>query len=297
MHIIENEFLKVSVNEEGAELYSIYDKEMEKETLWYGDEKFWARRSPILFPNVGRNFENYCIYNGERFDTELHGFARSSLFQCIDKKEDCISFQLSDTEATRAYFPFAFQLKISYLLEGRNLKVLWEVTNQDDKTMYFTIGGHPGFNVPILENTKQTDYKLIFKQPELEYILVHEGGSGTADPTKPYQLSLEPVGEYYGCPVTEHMFDNDALIFDNSQVQWVGIAYPDGTPYITMDCSGFTNFGIWSLPGAPYICLEPWMGRCDNYGFHDEISEKPDIVSLEAKNTFKTSYTIGVHKK
>ncbi len=438
MHIIENEFLKVSVNEEGAELYSIYDKEMEKETLWYGDEKFWARRSPILFPNVGRNFENYCIYNGERFDTELHGFARSSLFQCIDEKEDCISFQLSDTEATRAYFPFAFQLKISYLtelhgfarsslfqcidekedcisfqlsdteatrayfpfafqlkisyllegrnfarsslfqcidekedcisfqlsdteatrayfpfafqlkisylLEGRNLKVLWEVTNQDDKTMYFTIGGHPGFNVPILENTKQTDYKLIFKQPELEYILVHEGGSGTADPTKPYQLSLKPVGEYYGCPVTEHMFDNDALIFDNSQVQWVGIAYPDGTPYITMDCSGFTgeyygcpvtehmfdndalifdnsqvqwvgiaypdgtpyitmdcsgftNFGIWSLPGAPYICLEPWMGRCDNYGFHDEISEKPDIVSLEAKNTFKTSYTIGVHKK
>lgn len=297
MYIIENNFLKVSVCEKGAELYSIYDKEMEKETLWYGDKAFWERRSPLLFPNVGRNYENYCIYKGQRFDTELHGFARGSLFQCIEEKEYLLRFQLSDTAATRSYFPFAFQLTVIYKLDDRNLEVIWEVENKNQETMYFTIGGHPGFNVPILENTKQTDYKLLFKHPNLEYILVHEGGSGTADPTKPYQLSLDPIGDYYGCSITEHMFDNDALIFDNSQVQWVGIAYPDGAPYITMECPDFTNLGIWSLPGAPYVCLEPWMGRCDNYGFHDEISEKPDIVSLDANDTFKASYKIGIHKK
>ena len=113
MYIIENNFLKVSVCEKGAELYSIYDKEMEKETLWYGDKAFWERRSPLLFPNVGRNYENYCIYKGQRFDTELHGFARGSLFQCIEEKEDLLRFQLSDTAATRSYFPSGFKRKIS----------------------------------------------------------------------------------------------------------------------------------------------------------------------------------------
>ena len=88
--------------------------------------------------------------------------------------------------------------------------------------------------------------------------------TGTADEKKVYKLPLEPYSEYEGCSITESMFEHDALIFDHSQLSCAGIGYPDGTPYIMMDCTGFTNFGIWSLPGAPYICLEPWMGRCDN---------------------------------
>ena len=97
--------------------------------------------------------------------------------------------------------------------------------------------------------------------------------------------------------MTEHMFDKDALIFDDSQIDWVAIGYPDGTPYVAMKCQGFTNFGIWSLPHAPYICLEPWMGRCDDYGFSGEISEKPDVIALKAKDTFNHSYEIAVYEK
>lgn len=297
MHTLENEYLKISVCETGAELYHIYDKEMKKEVLWYGDEAYWARRSPLLFPNVGRNHENRCLYQGQYYDTVQHGFTRDAVFTCIDSGKDFLTFQLCDTEETRNYFPFAFQLLVIYTLKERELEVCWKVENRNQETMYFTIGGHPGFNVPILENTKQTDYKLLFQRKEaLEYLLVY-GNTGTADSSTKYQLPLEPIGEYYGCDITEHMFDHDALILDNNQIDWVGIGYPDGTPYITMECKGFTNFGIWSLPGAPYVCLEPWMGRCDDYGFQKEISEKPDVISLEAGKTFCKSYSIGVHKK
>lgn len=297
MYHLENQYLKVTVCAKGAELLSIYDKEMEKEILWNGDEKFWNRRSPILFPNVGRHHENHYTYKGQRFDTTQHGFARDMEFDCVEEREDTIAFQVKDTEETKTYFPFLFVLKITYKLTERNLEVVWDVENQNQETMYFTIGGHPGFNVPILDNTKQTDYKLLFKnQDALKYRLVY-GTTGTADAEKTYDLPLEPYGPYHGCAIGEHMFDQDALIFDDSQLAFAGIGYPDGTPYLTMECEGFTNFGIWTMPGAPFICLEPWMGRCDDYGFQGEISEKPDVIALAPEKVFHQSYTVTVHKK
>ena len=146
------------------------------------------------------------------------------------------------------------------------------------------------FSVPIWEGSRQTDYYLLFqKGPALKYKLVY-GDSGTADAAREYTLNLEEADGYYRCPITEHMFDRDALIFDDTQVEWVGIGYPDGTPYVVMECEGFTNFGIWTMPGGPYICLEPWMGRCDDYGFAGDISDKKDVITLKEGETFDKSY-------
>lgn len=288
---IENEYLKVTVADKGAELISIWDKEKEREVLWQADPAYWVRRAPILFPNVGRHHENICRLDGKTYATSQHGFARDGAFTCEEIKQTSVTHKLVDDEGTREYFPFAFVLKVSHILEGRTLRVCWHVENTNDKTMYFTIGGHPGFNVPILPDTKQTDYKLLFKQEkEVFYRLVH-GTTGTADAEPVYTLELENGS----CPITEHMFDKDALIFDDGQIEWTGIAYPDGTPYITMTCTGFTNFGIWTMPGAPYICLEPWMGRCDDYGFTGDISEKKDVITLEAEKIFEKEYEITVH--
>ena len=113
---------------------------------------------------------------------------------------------------------------------------------------------------------------------------------------KSYELPLEPFGTYSGCAITEHMFDHDALIFDGSQVTCAGIAYPDSTPYITMDCEGFTNFGIWSLPGEP---ISAWSHGRDAVMIMDlrGIFRKPDVVSLETGKSFHQSYTVTVHKK
>lgn len=297
MYTIENQYLKIKVSSKGAELYSLFDKEMNKEILWYGDETFWKSHSPLLFPNVGRHYKNRCYYKGKRFDTGLHGFAKDSDFLCTKQEDHVLVFSLRDNERTREYFPFSFILNVTYRLTKRTLEVSWDVENLNEEKMYFTIGGHPGFNVPILEGTRQTEYKLLFNKAEaLKYRLVY-GDSCHADAEKTYQLPLETYGDYSGCAITEHMFDNDALIFDDSQITCAGIAYPDGTPYIVMECKGFTNFGIWSLPGAPYICLEPWRGRCDDYGFEGEISEKPDIVSVEPGKIFHQNYTVTVHKK
>ena len=218
-------------------------------------------------------------------------------FICVTEMDHKLEFSLTDTEKTREYFPFAFELRIGYTLTGSTLKITWEVKNQDQEIMYFTIGGHPAFRVPVLENTVQTDYKLLFEKPEgLEYKLICPG-EGTADPSRAYTLSLEKLGEYYGCDIGAHMFDQDALIFDEGQVQWAALGYPDGKPYVSLECRGFTNFGIWSVPGAPFVCLEPWMGRCDDYGFSGEISQKPGILKLDPSDTFQKSYEIRVFSR
>lgn len=154
----------------------------------------------------------------------------------------------------------------------------------------FTIGGHPAFNVPAVPGTSQDQYYLTFNhESELTCSLL-DLSHGTVFEGKTYPLALE----HGRCHIKRELFDNDTLVFDNGQVTRAGIAFPDGTPYVEITCKGFPNFGIWSAPDSPFVCLEPWMGRCDNTGFADELSSKQDINTLAAGETFKQFYTISV---
>ena len=290
IHTLENDQLRVKIADHGAELSEIYDKVNDRQVLWNADPAHWNRHAPVLFPNVGRYYENHCLIDGKSYTSGQHGFARDMEFTCTDETATSVTHLLEATEETLKSWPYIFQLYITHTLNERDLTVSWKVVNKDQKTMYFTIGGHPAFNVPVLPDTVQSQYHLTFNGEEkLTYCLINMD-YGTAIPDKTYTLHLNNNS----CPITEHMFDNDALIFDNGQIKKVGIALPDGTPYVELSCDGFPNFGIWSAVGAPFVCLEPWMGRCDNTGYASELSNKPDINVLEASETFNQSYVISV---
>ncbi len=295
MYKIENQYLKIVVSSKGAELQSLFDKEMNKEVLWYGDEKFWKRHSPLLFPNVGRHYKNCCYYNGRRFDTDLHGFAKDSEFICIKQEDNLLTFSLRDDEATRAYFPFSFVLNVTYRLTERTLEVVWDVENNNEEEMYFTIGGHPGFNVPILEDTRQTEYKLLFNRKEaLEYRLVY-GDSCNADGEKTYRLPLDTYGAYSGCAITEHMFDKDALILENEQVRKVTLYNKEKQAYLSLHFNA-PVVGLWSPPAknAPFVCIEPWYGRCDRAHYTGEYKDKDWMQHLQPEEIFQGGYTIEI---
>ncbi len=211
-------------------------------------------------------------------------------FTCVEEAETSVTHLLEATDATKKAWPYEFQLYITHTLNGRDLTVTWKVVNKDQETMYFTIGAHPAFNVPVLPDTVQSRYHLTFSgQKELTYCLLHPEYA-TAMPDQPHTLSLENGT----CLIDEHMFDEGALIFDDGQITKAGITLPDGTPYVEVSCEGFPNFGIWSAIGAPFVCLEPWMGRCDNTGYDKELSQKPNINTLKPKEVFDRSYVISV---
>ena len=289
---IKNEKLAVTIAAHGAELSSIYDKANYRELVWQADPAFWNRHAPVLFPNVGKYYGGHFTYNGTDYPMGQHGFARDTEFEQAASGENFVTYRLCADEESKKVYPFDFVLEITHRLNGNRLTVEWNVKNTDDKEMYFTIGGHPAFNVNVLPDTDFEDYSLVFKEgtEKLSYVLL-DAESGTAIGDKVYELEL--TDSKYA--LKKDMFDKDALVFDGGQIEWAALALPDGKPYIALESKGFPNFGIWSKPGAPYVCLEPWCGRCDNKGFEGEISEKPGIIALKAGETFKKSYDIIVY--
>ncbi len=275
---MENEELLVCVSDHGAELCRIYDKKHRREVLWDGDPRYWNRHAPILFPFVGKVRGGSYRHEGRAYEMKTqHGFARDMEFTFLESGADFIRHSLRADAHTKEIYPFDFVLDTEYRLEGNRLKVCWKVSNRGGNPMYFSLGGHPAFRVPALEGTSRSDYFLTFDgQEKLSYIQIDDKES-LAYPDVKYTLKLENGA----CRITDHMFDRDALIFEDGQVEKVGIAFPDGTPYVTMYCSDFPYVGVWSKPDAPFVCLEPWVGRTDDAGFTGELKEKAGERRLE----------------
>lgn len=286
---LENEFLCVEIAEMGAEVTRIYDKVKKTEILWEGNPVYWKRHSPVLFPNVGKTYKNKVLINGAQYPTSQHGFARDNEFTCIETAKEKASFMLRSSEETKEVYPFDFELHINYKLNRKELTVEWQVKNRGEETMYFTIGGHPAFRFAKTEETK-TDYVLkVPGKEKLNYVLL-DPNSGCAMVEDVHTLQLDD--ETY--PLSDEMFAHDALVFDHGQIEEAWLCHKDGTPYVGVRSAGFPNYGIWSVEGAPFVCLEPWMGRCDNVGYDAELSEKPNVNTVAAGEEFVKDYTIVV---
>ena len=298
-HTLENHTLLVEIEDRGAELVRIFDKANSREIMWSGDPAYWGRRAPVLFPNVGRHWKDAYRIHGNAYPSSQHGFARDSEFRCVSCTENEVVHELTANEKTLEKYPFPFLLRIRHTLNGHQLTVCWEVENLGQETMYFTIGGHPAFRVP--DGASLSEMKLAFPgKQELSYLLITPDGSGTADAAHPHVLFLQDGTclldklKDKDEVLAERMFDKDALIFDGDQFSEVRLLLPDGAPYVTMYAEGFPNFGIWSAPGAPFVCLEPWMGRTDDTGYEGTLDQKPWINVLQPGQLFRKSYVIEV---
>lgn len=289
--ILENDSLRVEIASHGAELMSIYDRRRSAELLWNGNPAFWKRRSPILFPYVGKCWQGRVLIDGATYTPSAHGFARNRDFICERSDATSAIFLLASDEETRKVYPFDFELCVIYRLEGGCLRVEWSVKNTSGSELFFTIGGHPAFCFADPSDKKE-DYFLKFTlsgdKDELCCSLL-DLASGTVTDKR------ETIPLTDGClPLSESLFDGDTLVMDGGQVLSAGLYHKNGTHCVTVRCDGFPNFGVWSMPNAPFVCLEPWMGRCDNFGFDRELSEKPNVNRVAPGGTFGAGYDISI---
>lgn len=287
IRVLENDNLRIEVCDHGAELCSIYNRKAKKETLWTADPAYWGRHAPVLFPFVGKVTEGFYTYKGQKYPMGQHGFARDRDFVLVESGEDRLVHRLESDEESRKVYPFDFCLEVVHKLQGNCVTVEWRVKNTGDETMYFSIGGHPGFLVG-----KQAGSRLVFEGKESLTRVAIDPLTEGVDVDHPEEISLKE-GVYL---VDSHTFDRDALIFDGGQIKKVGLVTPEGEPLVTMVCPDALSVGIWAPGGgnSPFICLEPWIGRCDNSGFRGELSEKYDVQSLEAGESFVTSYDLWI---
>lgn len=289
---LKNNKISIGIDSHGAELKSLKRLSDGREYLWCGDAKYWGRTSPVLFPFVGSLHEKTYRVNGTSYPMTQHGFARDMEFTRLSETDDTIWFSLSSDAETLKKYPFPFVLKLGYRIEDTTVTVLWEVENPADQPLYFSIGGHPAFNCPIQEGTDWSDYSLSFGEnapDELVSTRINEQGLATGC-MDVYHLQDGHL------PLTANLFEHDALVIEEQQTDTVSLCHKDGTPYLTVTMGDALLFGIWSPPGknAPFVCIEPWHGRCDSEYFDGDLSERDYEIKLDAGERFQTSYMITI---
>ncbi len=285
---ISNDKITIQVDSMGAELKSLKDVATGREYMWNGDPQYWKRTSPVLFPLVGSLKDGVYRLDGREYPMGQHGFARDMEFQLKSQSAHEIWFTLESDEETLQKYPYPFLLELGYELREKSVAVKWNVKNPGQEQMYFSIGGHPAFLCPIEEGTRQTDYRIRLDEPKKVAVSTLCGPLASG---KTAELSLEN-GEI---PVTEHLFDQDALVIEHDQAHSVALVKPDGEAYLTVTFDA-PLFGIWSPPKkqAPFICIEPWYGRCDRVDFAGDWTEREWGQRLEAEESFAVEYQITI---
>ncbi|HAO6627810.1 TPA: aldose 1-epimerase family protein [Listeria monocytogenes] len=286
---LENEVLLVKMKTSGAELTRIFHKDTGLEYLWNADSKFWGRHSPVLFPTVGRLVEDTYLVDGKPYHLGQHGFARDRDFQVVEQTEKSVRFELDADEDSLAVYPYKFKLSIIYTIEKNTVAVSYEVENTDNKRIYFSIGAHPAFNLPLTDGTTFEDYYLDFGTEENLETLCLEGPYRSGEIKK----VVDEAARYL--PLNYDLFKNDALIFEALKQKEMTIK-SDKTPhFVKVSFPEFPFVGVWTAKaGTPFLCIEPWYGIADGAGKSVELRDKAGIEHLEPEAVFASEYEITV---
>jgi galactose mutarotase-like enzyme len=284
-HTIHGDGVSATVLAHGAELCSLKTVEG-LELLWQAGPE-WKRHAPLLFPIVGRLKGDQLRHRGASYPMTQHGFARDSRFEWAERTPSSCCLVLTDNEQTRARYPFAFRLVVTYSLRGTDLDVILEVTNPGDDILPASLGGHPAFNWPLLPGVPKTDYSLSFGQDEPAPVRRLKDGLMRAAP-EPSPIKGRVLA------LSERLFDDDAIILDHLASTFVHYAADKG-PSLDISWDGFRELGIWSKPGgAAFLCIEPWRGYASPSEFDDEFSDKPGLMHIKPGGTERLRYRLGV---
>ncbi len=274
IHYLENDYLKIGVKEDGAELTSVISKDTDIEYLWQGNPDVWYGQSPVLFPIIGRVLDDKYFLNGKEYTMPKHGLFRKRKAEFVKKTENTLIFKETADEDTLKIFPFNFEVYVIFELIDKSLKVTHRIVNSGENTMYYSIGGHPGFNCKI------GDYLLFNKNETLETVEIDTECLRTGK-------TIPVLNENNKIVITEDIFNNDALIFTGMKSDTITLASDDHNRKVIFDYSDCSYLGIWAKPGAPYVCIEPWWGVNDSHERKADISQKDAIMSLEKGCTYE----------
>lgn len=288
MFTIENERIKAGIHPKGAELQSLYNKEDQLEYMWGGDPAFWGKHSPLLFPIVGTLKGNLYRYQGKSYSLPRHGFARDREFSVETQRPDSITFLLRSDEQTHAVYPFDFELRVGYRLVSNKIATTYQVRNPAAGPMYFSIGGHPAFRVPLVPDTEYTDYYLEFDGiEETPRWPISKDGLIERKP-----LPLLP--DTAVLPLSKELFANDALVLKHPISAGVTLRSGQTERGLRMDFPGFPYLGIWAAPNADFVCIEPWCGIADPVDSDQELVGKEGINVLEGGGVFQRTWTASL---
>lgn len=287
MITLENELLKASFVQKGAELQSLKSKTSDIEYIWDADPKDWAKHSPVLFPIVGALKNNEYAYQGERYELSRHGFARDMEFELESKSANEVVFTLRSSPQTKKVYPFEFSLSLIYALKSHGLSCTYKVYNPSQSDLLFSVGGHPAFATPVNETIGYEDYYLRFTQDE-ELVVSKIDDNLISDEVQTITLNDKVF------PLKHDLFYEDALVLKSLQSKKISLQNKVNTHGIHFSFEGFPFFGIWAAKDANFVCLEPWCGIADGVNHNGQFSDKEGIVILSAEESWQRTWQVDI---
>jgi galactose mutarotase-like enzyme len=286
--ILENEYLTIAINSKGAELTSIVHKQNGLEYMWSGDPAVWGKHSPVLFPIVGTLKQQHYIFQGKQYELSRHGFAREKEFNVSQQSQYVASFLLNSNSDTLSVYPFQFTFYLHYTLEKNRLRVTYEVNNIDSNELFFSVGAHPAFAVPLAKNTSYNDYCLYFEQPEnlARWPITADGLIDTSP------VPIPNVSQRI--PITKELFSKDALVFKQLKSTAISILSDKTQHGLTVSFPGFPFMGIWAAKGGDFVCIEPWCGIADSIHATQQLTEKEGIQRLPPNTNWERTWSIDI---
>ncbi|MDP9097072.1 MAG: aldose 1-epimerase family protein [Pseudomonadota bacterium] len=279
-HRIAGDGIGAAIKADGAELCVLQDRDG-RDLLWDAGP-LWPSHAPVLFPIVGRVAGDQVQINGHAYPLSRHGFARRRRFAWVERSTTRCSLELRDDEATRAVYPFGFQLELTYAIENGGLRVDYALRNPGTELLPASLGAHPAFRWPLREGA-QTEYRLEFADDEAAPI--HRLAGGLLDPAD----VLSPIHERV-LPLDPALFHQDAIIMLEPRSRRLRYVGPGGGLEFSWD--GFPQLGLWQKPGADFICIEPWHGYSSPLGWSGELRDKPGIMMVAPGETRHFSWSV-----
>ncbi|MCL2434030.1 MAG: aldose 1-epimerase family protein [Clostridia bacterium] len=289
---IENTRLSVDISSLGAEMISIYNKSTAKQMLWQPNAEIWSGQAPVLFPFIGRLKSGKYTHEGTEYEIASHGFARKNSFEAIQHGPEQIEFFLTDTQATRAMYPFSLRFAVRYSLRGSTITKEHITSNLSNKTMYFEVGGHEGYNLDLCPGAKMTDYHLRFDSLyDRESIETY-----TTDRNMMINPATIKIPLKNGTlPLHMELFANDALILPDMAGTTVELWNKAG-PVARVYTGDFCFMGLWTkylTYDTKFLCIEPWSSLPDCNFLDYELVNKIGVRALDAVQCETLSYTMS----
>lgn len=285
---ISNGRVSASIDAEGAQLMSL--KLGDGEYLWQGDERFWPRRAPVLFPIVGCLRNDFATSSQGEVHLQRHGVARLYEHAVVEQTPSSVTYELVSTSETRAAFPFDFRLNMRYSIEDDALVQTFLVTNTGGVDLPFTLGGHPAFNVPAPgeDGASFSDYELVFPERwTAEVPTIDE--KGLHDFSRMHQIMRDSDR----LQLTHELIDRLlTVVFVDVPGRDVRLLGPSGHG-VEVSFDGFDYLGVWTASSdSPFVAIEPWVGCATAYDESDVFEEKRGTIVLAPGESCERSFSM-----
>ncbi|HEX8384251.1 MAG TPA: aldose 1-epimerase family protein [Sphingomonas sp.] len=281
---IGNDRLSAAIDPLGAELSHLWDADG-RELMTDADPAFWTGRAPILFPIVGRANGDVLRIDGADYSMPKHGFARRSLFEVVTAEEARAVFALVDSDATRAAYPFAFRLEVTFRIEGATLLTEVAIENRGCGAMPAQFGFHPAFAWPLPYGRDRAAHRILFEADEPGDLRAITPEGFIAPEDRPTPLDGRVLR------LRDALFDDDALVWDPVRSQRLRYGAPDG-PQLDIAFPATPRLGIWTKPGARFVCVEPWHGIADPAGYAGDFRDKPGVFEIAPGDAKRVSMSV-----